>query len=82
MPQTEAQKAQAYERVAPNTGLPVEQKAERMDRRRVKAARADGHPMRIQTPSDFDGFSDSPKTCEWVEIGPGRYRRVPLNERG
>lgn len=82
MPQTETQKAQAYERIAPDTGLPEAQRAERMDRRQVLNKRADGHPMRIQTPADFDGFPDSPKTCEWVEIGPGRSKRVPLTERG
>ncbi len=75
---SESAKAQKYEQAYPGTGIPDEQKAERFDRRDVKRRRQSGHPMRITVPSHFDGFAESTKTCEWVEIAPGRFKRVPL----
>ena len=75
-------KAKRYEAMYPGTGVSNREKEERLDRKISLARKQSGHPMRISTPGDFRSFPDSPKTCEWVEIGPGRFKRVPLTERG
>lgn len=73
--------AERYERLFPQTGVSTDDKIERMDRRDARARGASGHPMRIMTPTAFKGFEDNPKTCEWIEIGPGRYRRVAIDTK-
>lgn len=71
-------KSDKYDRMFPATGISEAQKEERIDRREIKARRSSGHPMRITVPSHFEGFGEGTKTCDWVEVAPGRYKRVPL----
>ena len=72
--------ADQYEKLYPGTGVSEAHAEERMERILFKNERDSlQRTARTNTfvvPDSFEGFEDSDTTCKWVEIGPGRYKRV------
>lgn len=78
---TEAALASEYDSKHPGVQIPIEQKAERQERRHARARGQAGHPMRIVTPEGAQNLKNDRPAAEWEEIGPNRFRRVPPSER-